>query len=177
MSEAIKTIDEIKAELEKVKAEKKPQPERQKRDWFGLVFCNDGWASVSDVNSNPIWLGKTDELIPFYKKRGFDGENIDLAIHLAKEFKEIPEGENPEPTKPKNHIGHLATKNGKGYISIPSTKSILDTRKKDANFLRLLDNLIRQDLGVYRINSELKKRGYAINQRTLTRWINKRKRR
>ena len=79
------TLEEVKAEYQSRKH--KPEKERQKKDWFGLVYCRE-WASVSDENSRPIWLGKTDDLIPYYKERGFDGENVDVAIQLAKEYTE-----------------------------------------------------------------------------------------
>ena len=81
-----KTLEEVRAEAKSIKDGWKK--ERHKLDWYGLVYCRN-WASVSDENSNPIWLGKSNEIIPFFKERGFDGNNVDVAIVLAKEFEEL----------------------------------------------------------------------------------------
>ena len=88
MTTAVKSIDEIKAELESIRAKKAPKLLREKRDWYGLVYCDsNGWASIADFGTGGVWLGKTDEIIPYLKKLGINGENIDRVLLAVKDFR------------------------------------------------------------------------------------------
>ena len=163
MLTAIKSIDEIKAELEAVRA-KKVTPERQKRDWYGLVYCDsNGWASIVGGDFKGIWLGKTNEIIPYLKGRGIKGENVDIVLQAVKEFWSEKESQSY----------HLATKVCTDHIVTPPEKSNRITFKEDPKFLRLLGQLIDRGYGVPTIQKELKDSGYGVAYATLGRWIKK----
>ena len=145
---------------------------RYKKDfWYGLVYCDsNGYASIVGNQSSEgvlegVWLGKTDEFIPYLKSRRIDGENVDMVLQAAKEFW----------SEKKSQSCHLATKNGTGHISIPPAKPHRATLLKDPHFLSLLDSLISEGHGIPTIQKELKNRGYDVPYRTLGRWVNKRK--
>ena len=138
---------------------------RYKKDfWYGLVYCDsNGWASIVGDELKGVWLGKTDEFIPYLKKRGFDGENVDIVLQAAKEFW----------SEKKSQSYHLATKGGANHNSIPPAKSHRITLKKDPLFLASLDELVSRGYGIPTIQKELKYRGYDIAYATLGRWVRK----
>ena len=88
MPVAVKHIDEIKAELEAIKSKKRvTRIKRDKRDWHGLVYCDsNAWASIIGDNLEGIWLGRTDESIPYLKSRHIDGENVDIVLQTVRQF-------------------------------------------------------------------------------------------
>jgi hypothetical protein len=205
MPVTVKHVDEIKAELETVRARKEARkPERDKRDWYGLVYCDpNGWASIVGDNLEGIWLGRTDEIIPYLRSRRINGQNIDMVLQavsqlhskrrlttcrrrnycgidgcvpLPAENVDGPSKANKEsPSEKKSHSCHLATENGKGHIIDHPARSIVATFGKDPRFMKLLRRLISQDKGIRAIHSEFKNRGYEVPMRTLGRWVKKRR--
>lgn len=194
-----KSVDEIKAELDEVRAQKratKKEAEKfapEKKDWYGLVYCDaNGDASIADFNDGGIWLGKTTEIIPYLKSRRVDGNNVNSVLQAVEDFRE--EQKNQEfPTKAKkerpsvskSRSCHLATKNPQPYISIPPPKSHRATFednaqnlalqhpffKKDAKLFALLESLCARDIGTPTIHRELNEAGYNIPYRTVGRWV------
>ena len=164
-----KDIETARHELLKQPKPIKPKIEqeapRYKKDfWYGLVYCDsNGWASIVGEKLEGGWLGKTDEFIPYLKSRRIDGENVDMVLLAAKEFR----------AEKDFYSCHLATESCTTPISIPSAKPIVATFRKDPHFLRLLERLISQGLGIRAIRSELKSKGYEIPTRTLGRWVKK----
>ena len=138
---------------------------RYKKDfWYGSVYCDsNGWASIVGDNLEGIWLGKTDEVIPYLKSRRIDGENVGMVLQAIKEFR----------TEKETPSCHLATKVGKDHIVIPPTKPHRATFKEDPRFLRLLDSLIAEGCGLPTIQKRLKENGYDAPYRTLGRWVKK----
>jgi hypothetical protein len=202
MPVAVKHIDEIKAELETIKAKKKAnKPERNKRDWYGLVYCNsNGWASIIGDNCEGIWLGKTSEIIPYLRSRHINGENVDMVLSAVRQ---LHSKENPKPHKrprffgmdgyvplpPYNHIKandgkpsesksqsyHLATNNNTPSRVRRKRKPPRIILKKDSLFLASLEELITREYGIPTIQKELKARGYEVAYATLGRWVKERR--
>lgn len=197
---AVKHIDEIKSELQTIRAKKEAnQPDRGKRNWYGLVYCDsNGWASIIGDNLEGIWLGKTDEIIPYLRSRRIDGENVDMVLqaikqlHSKEEFKPhkrprffgmdgyVPlppypsiKAEETKPRKSKSQSYHLATKNDTSSMFTPGRRSHRITLKKDPLFLASLDELVSRRYGIPTIQKELKYRGYDIAYATLGRWVRK----
>lgn len=169
-----KDIETVRQQLAKEPKPVKPKIEREapryKKDfWYGLVYCDsNGWASIVGRTSpegafEGVWLGKTDEIIPYLKSKRIDGENVDMVLQATKEFR----------SERKSHSCHSATKNGTGHISIPPPKFVVATFRKDPHFLSLLERLISQGMGIRAIHSELKTKGYQVPMRTLGRWVKK----
>jgi hypothetical protein len=154
----------VEEQLKAIRAKKQAEQEardKQKKGWHGLVYCEGEYASIGDFDGRGIWLGKTNEIIPYLKKRGIDGENIDTVLLAVDDFR----------SEQKNHSCHSTTKTNTINGSIPTEKSIVATFKGNPHFLRLLESLVAQDKGIRTIHSELKKAGYVIPMRTLGRWI------
>lgn len=169
----MKDIDEIKSELETIRSKKDAnRTERGKRDWYGLVFCVNGYASIIGDNCEGIWLGKEDEIIPYLKSKGINGEDVGLVLMAVEEFRKA--NENP-PRVSKSHSSHLATENGTPCVFTPKSQSVVATFRKDPQFLSLLEYLISQGMGIRAIHSELKTKGYQVPMRTLGRWVKNRR--
>jgi len=144
----------------------KERPKWQKDSWYGLVYCDSyGHAWITGKQFKSVHLGKTDELIPYLKSRGIDGENVDSVLIAAEEFRS--EKETPSC--------HLATKNDEGGINTSVENSNRATFRDNPQFLSLLDALIDKGYGIPTIQQRLKGRGYNVAYRTLGRWVNKRK--
>ena len=180
-----KSIDEIKAELEEIRAKKdsnKPLP--SKKDWFGLVYCDsNGYASIIGNNGEGIWLGRTDEIIPYLKKRHITGERVDTVLGAVEDFRaekqaELLQGDFSGPRVTKNQSCHSAIKKEQPYISIPPPETNRATfsgisLKNDAKLQGILESLIKQDIGIPTIHKELASQGYPIPYRTVGRWVSK----
>jgi len=187
--------EQLKAARTKRQAEQDAK-ERHKKGWYGLVYCEGEYASVADFGGKGICLGRTDEIIPYLKSKGINGENINSVIHAAEDFRaEQKEGQknqekpvkakNEKPRKPKTQSCHLALKNAQPYISIPPPKphratfednpeNLASQRpffKKDPELLKLLESLCARDIGIPTIHRELNKKGYAVPYRTVGRWV------
>jgi len=185
MPVATKSIEEIKAELEEVRAKKEATKSPPgKKDWHGLVYCDsNGYASIIGKNGQGIWLGKTDEIIPYLKKRHITGERVDTVLGAVEDFwaekqAEILQGDFGGPRVSKNASCHLATENGTTNIFTPTKKNNRATfsgitLKNDAKLLGLVKTLANQDIGTPTIHKELAKQGYALPYRTVGRWISK----
>lgn len=194
----LKTVDEIKAELEEFRSKKEVEGESlcEKKDWYGLIYCGaNGYCSIAVSSENggtPLWLGKTDEFIPYLKKRGVNGENIASVLSALEDFRaeqknqeNPPKAKNKKPRVSKSQSCHSATKNPQPYISIPPQKlnratfednaQILASQrlffKKDQNLLALLESLVKRDIGTPTIRQELNEAGYNIPYRTVGRWV------
>ena len=176
-----KTADEIRTELEELRAKKaaKKAAAPGKRDWYGLIYCSgSGWCSIADFDESgqvkPMWLGKTDEFIPYLRRRNIAGENITTTLAALEDFRaEKEQGDFAEPTESKSHSGHLATKNLQHHITVGGEKSIVATLKQNPQLLGLLRAMVGQDLGVRTIHTQLVGKGYKIPQRTVTRWVSR----
>jgi len=180
MPVATKSIEEIKAELEEVRAKKEATKSSPgKKDWHGLVYCDsNGYASIIGKNGQGIWLGKTDEIIPYLKKRHITGERVDTVLGAVEDFRaekqaETLQGDFAGPRVSKSHSGHSATKNQQPYITDQGNNSVVATFKHNPQFLGLLKALVARDIGVRVIHAELQAKGYNIPQRTVTRWVTK----
>jgi hypothetical protein len=171
-----KDIETVRQQLAKEPKPVKPKIEREapryKKDfWYGLVYCDsNGWASIVGRTSpegafEGVWLGKTDEIIPYLKSKRIDGENVDMVLQAAKEFW----------SEKKSQSYHLATKGGANHNSIPPQKSYRIILKKDPLFLASLDELISKGYGIPTIQKELKAKGYDVAYATLGRWVKKRR--
>lgn len=164
-----------KAKEELAQAPKNISPRTKTREksqygksfWYGEVYCDsNGWASIAGKTSpegafEGVWLGKTDEIIPYLKSRRINGEDVDIVLQAANEFR----------SEKKSQSCHLATKNGTGHISIPPAKPNRATFKNDPRFLRLLDSLIAEGCGLPTIQKRIKENGYDVAYRTLGRYI------
>ena len=122
----------------------------------------------------------SDEFIPFLKSRGITGENVDSVLSALEDFwaeqknqGKIAKAKNLAPRVSKNHSGHPNTKTPQPYIIDQGEKTIVATFKHNPQILSLLESLITRDIGVRTIHSKLKKKGYNIPQRTVTRWVSK----
>jgi len=121
-----------------------------------------------------MWLGKTDEFIPYLRRRNIDGENITTILAALEDFRaEKEQGDFAGPTESKSHSGHLAMKNLQHHIMVGGEKSIVATLKQNPQLLGLLRAMVDQDLGVRAIHSRLAEEGYKIPQRTVTRWVSR----
>jgi hypothetical protein len=93
----MKKLKTIKKELIRVrqkKAERQIKKNKYKviKDWVGLIFCADnGFCSISDENSEPIWLGMTKEIIPLLKKENVDCNNLDEVVKVVDRLNEEKE--------------------------------------------------------------------------------------
>jgi len=188
-----KTVDEIKAELDNVRAKKKAEQKQagktppEKKGWYGLVYCDsNGFASIDG-----IWLGESAEIIPYLKKQGINGENINSVLVAVEDFRvEKREGgilhkDFGGPAVSKTQSCHSNTKSKKGYNSIPPQKTNRATLednpqnlasqhsffKKDPKLFELLISLIGRDIGIPTIHRELNEHGYAVPYRTVGRWV------
>ena len=180
-----KSIDEIKAELEEIRAKKEAkQPPPGKKDWYGLVYCDsNGYASIIGKNCQGIWLGRTDEIIPYLKKRHITGERVDTVLGAVEDFRmekqaDLLQGDFSGLRVTKNHSCHSAIKNEQPYISIPPPETHRATfsgisLKNDAKLRGIFESLVKQDIGIPTIHKELAKQGYAIPYRTVGRWVSK----
>jgi hypothetical protein len=193
MAAAVKTINEIKAELEEVRAKKKAEQKQagktppEKKNWYGLIYCDsNGYASIDG-----IWLGKTEEIMPYLKKQKINGENINSVLAAVEDFRaEKKEGEILHkdfggPAVSKTQSCHSNTKIEQPYISIPPQKTNRATSedtpqnlasqhpffKKDPELFKLLKSLTDRDIGTPTIHRELNEHGYAVPYRTVGRWV------
>ncbi len=141
------------------------QPRPKKDTWYGLVHCDSYghcWiADFIDGEAKSIYLGKTDEFIPYLKSKRIDGENVLRVLQANRELRSEKE----------SHSCHLATENERGYITDHPHKPVVATFRDDPRFLTLLEGLISQGKGIRVIHSELKSKGYEVPERTLGRWI------
>lgn len=86
-----KTVDEIKAELEALRARKQAEVQaKDRRGWYGLVYLHtDGYCSITDFeNGEPklICLGRSIEFIPYLRAQGIDGNNIAEVLAALKKY-------------------------------------------------------------------------------------------
>ena len=159
-----KTFDEIQEELRVVRAKKKEGKPREKRDWYGLVYCDDnGWASIIGDNCEGVWLGETDEIIPYLKSKGIDGGKVDTVLIAVEEFWSVR----------KSQSCHLATETDTPSVFTLNEHSNRATLLDDDTFRKLLEKSIKEGYGVPTIQSNLKKAGYGVPYRTLGRWVKK----
>lgn len=202
MQATVKNIDEIKAELETVKAKKEANKQgRDKRGWYGCVHCDpSGWASIIGDDCRGIWLGKTSEIIPYLKSRHIDGENVDIVLQAVRQ---LHSEEDPKPYERPRFFGmagyvplspyqpikandgrpresesqsyHLATNNNTPSMVRRKRKTNRINLKKDPLFLASLDELISKGYGIPTIQKELKARGYKVPYATLGRWVKERR--
>ncbi len=167
MPAAVKSHGEIEAEVKALRAKRdaeQAKKEEERKGWYGLVYIDsNGYASIVGNDSQGIWLGRADEIIPYLKKRGIDGKNIDNVLIAVKEFRSEQE----------NQSCHLARENDTISVSIPPEKPNRATFRKDPLFLSLLDGLIAKGYGLPTIQKELKAKGFDVPYRTLGRWIKK----
>ena len=140
------------------------KPKWGKGFWFGLVYC-DSYGHAWIDNFEPVYLGKTDEVIPYLRSKRIDGENVDIVLQAVKEFR----------TEKKSQSCHLATGNDATSMITPESNPNRATFKDNPRFLRLLDELISKGYGTPTIQKELREKGYDVPYRTLGRWVNKRK--
>jgi len=178
----LKSIDEIKAELEALKAKKdaKKATRQGKRDWYGLVYCDSyGWCWIADFENGEvkdICLGRTEEFIPYLRERRIDGENVTGVLMASQEFSAEKKSEKSPPAESKTQSCHLDTKNCKGYIIDQGEKLnratfSKNTPKNDEKLSAILETLIKKDYGIPTIQRELVNQGYRIPYRTLGRWV------
>ena len=90
-------IDKARQELAQAPPISRPKEKEESRYkkafWYGEVYCDsNGYASILDSDLTGIWLGKTDELIPYLKSKGIDGGNYSMVLIAAKEFQSEYEG-------------------------------------------------------------------------------------
>lgn len=185
---------EVKALRDKRKAEQESR-EKQKKGWYGLVYCDGEYASIIDFidgSAEAICLGKTDEIIPYLKSQGIGGDNINSVLLAAEDFRaeqknqeKTAKAKNSTPRVSKTQSCHSATKKPQRYISIPPPKSHRATSednppnlasqhpffKKDQKLFNLLKSLTDRDIGTPTIHRELNEQGYAIPYRTVGRWV------
>jgi len=167
-----KDIETVRQQLAKQPKPIKPKIERKepryKKDfWYGSVYCDsNGYASIVGKELKGIWLGKTDEFIPYLKSRRIDGENVDRVSIAFQEFQ----------AEKKSQSYHLATKGGANHNSIPPpSKSVRITFKNNPLFLTSLDELISKGYGIPTIQKELRAKGYDVAYATLGRWVKERR--
>jgi len=163
-------IEKARQELTQVKEsppvspKAKEKPKWAKDSWFGLVYCDSyGHAWIDEFE--PVYLGKTDEIIPYLKSRGIDGENVAIVLIAVKEFR----------TEKKSQSCHLATKDDATPVKTNGANPNRATFKDNPRFLASLDSLIVKGYGTPTIQKELREKGYDVPYRTLGRWVNKRK--
>lgn len=179
-----RSIDQIKAELEEIRAKKEAQQPPGKKDWYGLIYCDsNGYASIIGKDCEGIWLGRTDEIIPYLKKRHITGERVDTVLGAVEDFRaekqaELLQGDFGGPRVSENASCHLAMEKPQPYISIPPPKTPRATfsgitLKNDAKLCGLVKSLAKQDIGIPTIHRELSRQGYNLPYRTVGRWISK----
>jgi len=176
---AVKPIGEIKAELEAIRAKKEAERTTTggKRDWYGLVYCApNGYASIIGRNSEGIWLGKTDEIIPYLKSKEIDGTNIDSVLITVEEFWSVLKTQSchSDTKNPQTHIFTPPRKSNRATFSENSPKNgskVPVFLKKDKKLLDLLTSLAGRDIGIPTIHRELNEHGYAMPYRTVGRWV------
>jgi hypothetical protein len=131
MTTKIKPLDEIKAELEEVRAKKAAQnsaTEQTRRDWYGLIYLGkDGYCSISTFENGeekPVCLGRSIEFIPYLRDQGIDGNDVAAVLAAHKKFQVGQNGvinhhQNPlthgqgnkdAPETNRGHIKHLPDK-------------------------------------------------------------------
>jgi len=114
------------------------------------VFCDTyGWCWGINEKCQMICLGRTEDI--------------------------FSKAKNHKPSLKKNRMCHLALKNDASAVYYTPSKIVCATFLKDPSFLASLDALISRGLGTWLIQRELEKLGYSVPYRTLSRWINKRK--
>lgn len=166
-----KDIETVRQQLAKQPKPVKPKIERKapryKKDfWYGSVYCDsNGWSSIVGDKLEGVWLGKTDEIIPYLRSKGIDGENVDMVLQATKEFW----------SEKKSQSYHLATENRQASGIRGRPKSHRITLKKDPLFLAYLDELISRGDGIPTIQKELKSKGYEVPYATLGRWVKERR--
>ena len=182
MTDAIKTVDEIKAELDEVRAKKQEaKPSRDKVDWYGFVYCDPaGYASVADFDGG-TWLGKTEEIIPYLRKHGINGDNVDTVLLAVQDFwaekkQGVSEGDSGGLRVSKSPSCHLALQNDATHIiDHPQTPHRATFSKKalknDTELSGFLKSLVDEGLGIPTIYRKVTDRGHMIPYRTLGRWI------
>ena len=159
-----KTFNEIQEELEAVKAKKKNKKPREKRDWYGLVYCGDnGWTSIIGDNCQGVWLGKTNEIIPYLKSKHIDGEKVDSVLMAVEEFWSAR----------KSQSCHLATEVDAPYVFPLNKQSNRATLLDNDTFRKLLEESIKEGYGIPTMQNRLKEAGYEVPYRTLGRWVKK----
>jgi len=87
-----KDIERARHELTRAKesspVKTKPEKERPKwgkDSWHGSVYC-DSYGHAWIDNFEPVYLGKTDEIVPYLKGKEINGENVDMVLQAAKFF-------------------------------------------------------------------------------------------
>lgn len=191
MPVAVKNQDDIKAQANALRSKRQADQEKkakEKKDWYGLVYCDaNGYASIIGPEGSGIWLGKSSEIIPYLKSRGIDGENVNSVFQAAEELQaeqkedqknqEIPaKAKNKKPRLSKTQSCHSATKKPQRYISIPPQKThratfLEKSLKNNTKLLKLLESLVKRDIGIPTIHRELNEQGYAVPYRTVGRWV------
>lgn len=185
----VQNREEIEAEVKALRDKKKAKQEsreKQKKGWYGLVYCEGEYASIIDFidgSAEAIYLGKTDEIIPYLKSREISGENINSVLLAAEDFRaeqknqeKITKTKNLTPRVSKTQSCHSATKKTQRYISVPPPKLnratfLKNSLKNDAKLLKILESLVQRDIGIPTIHRELNEQGYAIPYRTVGRWV------
>jgi len=106
MTQAVKRVRITQKDIEKAREEltqappvipsrpkEREKPQYKKAYWYGEIYCDsDGYASILDGDLEGVWLGKTDEFIPYLRSKGIDGGNMGLVFQAAKEFHSEHEG-------------------------------------------------------------------------------------
>lgn len=162
--EKMRSVEDIRSELDAIRAKKEQRRPSGKRDWYGLVYCgSNGGASIVGDDLKGVWLGKADEIIPYLKSRRINGEDVNMVLQASKEFW----------SERKSQSYHSDTKSVAPCPITPTAKPNRITFEKNPQFLRLLRQLISQDLGIPTIQSKLKEKGYVVPYATLGRWVKK----
>jgi len=159
----------IKKEREKA-AKSKPIPSEPKKygkeTWHGGIYCDSyGKCCGLDSNLGTIPLGKIEDVLAAIEGKDIDTHDGEAVLAAIREFRSGKDF----------HSCHSKLKNRRPRISPRGKKSIVATLKKDPDFVRLLEHLISQNLGIRAIHSELKARRYEIPMRTLGRWVRQRR--
>ena len=155
-------LEDIQEELQEVRAKKKDKKPRQRKDWYGLVYCDDnGWASIIGNNCQGVWLGKTEEIIPYLRSQYIDGEKVDSVLIAVENFWSVR----------KSQSCHLATEVDTPSVFTLKEQSNRATLLNNDTFRKLLDKQIKEGYGIPTIQSNLKKSGYEVPYRTLGRWV------
>ena len=164
-------IEKARQELAQAPKGSPPKPKAEKEKarwrkdfWHGLVYC-DSYGHAWTDNFEPVYLGQTEEIIPYLKSRGIDGENYNMVIEAAEEFR----------AEKKFPSCHPATKGDATPVKTSGASPNRATFKDNPRFLRLLDGLIAKGCGTPTIQKELREKGYDVPYRTLGRWVNGRK--
>jgi len=140
-------------------------PKYRKDSWYGLVCCDaygHSWINdLVDGEAKSVYLGKTEEFIPYLKDRDIDGENVLRVLNALQQFR----------SEMDSHSCHLATKTDDTLVSTRGQNPIVANLKDNPQFLRLLERLVAQDKGIRVIHSELADSGYSVPLRTVGRWV------